>query len=458
MGKLFEFEFAYSGGMQLILFFVSLITTFIFYYATTDIVLTIYGEKAGVLRKTVYTLLVGTGLNTFWIYIIYYIGGKANFSPEIYSLVTIPNPVFALIYYYLGVKVLKLQPHRSVRLLANTYLFIMAIKMFQRIVGSYIFAQKDGSVWGDWNYLLDAASLVAFTFFYLIIFFISKKHIVKSRFLIPYTDRVQSRPIWAEILWLFIKTALLYSFIVLYGKYANIDEKLYIIILFLAAAAFLYINLSSDARRGMRAEIQNKAAYIKSLNDTIDDFSGMRHDVNNILQSYEGYIESEDIEKLKKYHSSLFDTTVMFNQQAHINKNFRDNPAIFVLLMGKMKSAENSDIKMRINLLCDTGEQFIPNIELCRIIGGVLDGALAAAAETVKKRVSVVFEEGEKGSLLIVIDYSAAENPEKKQAGAAWDSLRRARKSVNRFPNVSLQTTYHDGEITVYINLTKAAD
>lgn len=456
---MFDFDFAYSEAMQIILFFASCFTTLFFYTFTTNILLLIYGEKVSFKRKAIFVVITGTVMNNFWTYSVYLVGGMLNFSNTVYNLVTIPNPIFALLFFLLGVKVLGLSPFRSIRLLTNTYIFIMVIKIFQRMIGFIFFPQTGG----PWNYFSDAVSVIVCTLIYSIAYLAIKKYLVKSKFVIRLTDSAQLQSLWKEILLLLVKTSLIYGFLVYYPVHANVDKYLYLPIMFVILGLVLWVNVLNDAKISARMEITNKAVHVKILNDVIDGFGGLRHDLNNILQTYGGYIATENLEKLKQYHQSLFEATVLLNENDMLNKKLEENPALVSLLMQKHKLAIAAQVNMRINIICTIDELYISELDLCRSVGNLLDNAIEAARESAKKWVGFSIETKMDESKLIVVSNSTKEDVDitsvvragvTSKEGHTGMGLNHTRKMLSKYANCAFQVSYYDHEFTAYINVS----
>ncbi len=458
---MFDFDFAYTGAMQTILFFVSCITTIIFYAYIANLILLIYGEKTSFKRKAVYVLLTGTLMNNIWTYGIYYLGGMLDFSPIIYNLVTIPNPIFALLFFFLGVKVLKLSPYRSVRLLANAYIFIMVIKIFQRLIGYSFFPQPADS--SHWNYLIDAVSLIVCTIIYSIIYILLKKLIIKSQFIIRLTENVQAKPFIKEILLLFVKSSLVYAFLIVYPIYVHIGKNLYLFVMFTVLILALIINLLSDYIGSLQKELVNKALHTKKQNELLDGFNSLRHDLNNMLQPFEGYIAVKNWEKLKEYHKSLLNTTILLNENALLNKKMEENPALVSLLMSKLELAEKKQVKLRIDITCNIANLNIDELDLCRAIGNLLDNAIEAAKISVKGWVNFSIDEKPNGSKLIVlsnstkddIDIISISHPDLfSKENHIGMGLNYTNKILSKYQNCTFQLSYYDFEFTIYISIS----
>lgn len=455
---MFDIDFAYSGTMQFLLFLTSCMTTLCFYTFITNIVLLLYGEKVSLIRKAAFVFISGIVLNTFWIYGIYYIGGMLDFSTMVYHLVTVPNPVFAVLFFYLGVKILGLSPYSSVRLLTNTYIFIIAVKSFHRMIGFALFPQTGET----WNYLSDMASLIVNIIIFTVIYLVLKNLIPRSAFAIRLTDSSQPESLRKEVMVLILKTSAIYVFSVFYPIYVNKYPNIYLLIMFIVLLGALLLNLLNDAQISGKRELINKSVHTKILNDVIDDFSGLRHDFNNIMQVYSGYLAAENYEQLKKYHQSMFNAVVLLNENILLNDRLDENPALVSLLLEKYKLAASAGVSMRMNIICGLAKWPITPFDLCRVVGNLLDNAIQAAADSEKKWVSISIEQPKEMSKLMIIANSTKEEVNiaaitrpgtTSKAGHAGIGLHHTRKILNKYAHCTFQLSYYDHEFTAYVDI-----
>lgn len=89
---------------------------------------------------------------------------------------------------------------------------------------------------------------------------------------------------------------------------APLDTLDYIQFLLLTAA-YLIISVALEYNAIYRRNLINKNEHIAALEHSINDFRGIKHDFNNILQSYTGYISLKDYDKLEAYHRKMVDAT-----------------------------------------------------------------------------------------------------------------------------------------------------
>lgn len=454
---MYTIEFAYTRYMQLILFFVSCATTFLFFWFTTNIILSVYGEKVSIRKRLAFIFFTGIVLNQVWTYGIYALGGFLSFSPKVYSLVTVPNPFFALLYYYFGIKFLGLKSYRSIRLMRHVYAYWMATKIILQIIGRAFFPQ----VGGPYNYLLDTISLSVCAIINTCIYLVINFSLYKSGFLIRLTDGVYTRLKRYELFITFVQASIIYCFVVFTPKLIGTSVITYVYIeIFLIL--FMIIFIMRDYFSVINAEIENKGAYINTLISSIDRFDGIRHDFNNILQTYGGYIVLKDIDGLNRYHEKVTGTTLMATDELDLNRYMYQNPALVSLLIKKYECAKENHVLLRVTILSSLDDFEIENIDLCRIMGNLLDNAIESASMSNLKRVSLSIEYKIDGRKLIVISNTTNNDVDTTKItlpnittklGHSGLGLAEVRKIINKYSQCSVQFSYYNKEFSVYIDM-----
>lgn len=79
--------------------------------------------------------------------------------------------------------------------------------------------------------------------------------------------------------------------------------------------------------------IEFEKQYTSTLNDMLFSLRGFKHDYNNMLQVIDGYILSNDLEGLKKFHSQMMSESRKINNITPLNSYIKDNPAIYGLIL-----------------------------------------------------------------------------------------------------------------------------
>ena len=148
--------------------------------------------------------------------------------------------------------------------------------------------------------------------------------------------------------------------------------------------------------------------YLHSMMSAGSELRGIRHDLNNILQVYGGYISMSDIEGLKRYHESVVATSEKTNEAFDLITSLSDRRAVYTLLQLKLHSAERQQIHMQVGPLDALSGVYMNDLDLCRIIGNLLDNALEAAAETSERLVEIKCTKNRQGNVRLEINNSTA--------------------------------------------------
>lgn len=143
-------------------------------------------------------------------------------------------------------------------------------------------------------------------------------------------------------------------------------------------------------------ELKNENINLQSENERLqscyDNICAFKHDFNNIIQAMGGYIDAKDIAGLKNMYSSLIKECQEINDVQSINKSIINNPAVYKLINSKYKVAKNSNIKMKVDVFTDLNSMKINDLNLCRILGILLDNAIEASKKCEEKTVYVKFK------------------------------------------------------------------
>lgn len=446
--------------MQIILFFVSCIATFYFYYLVNNITLQVYAEDVPLARRLLFVAASGLLLDTIWIYLIYLIGGSVSFSPIIYVLVTIPNPFFALLIYYFGVKIQGLSPYRSLHIMVHTNLYFIAGKMLNQFISASFFVQP----LGQYNYLSDAVALICCACINTLLYCLTSFAIRRSQFIVKQTDQMYIFSLRREIFLGFLTICAAYGLVVLVSILMAGHTYAYLMVS-LALALSAVVGVLRDARTAALLELSNKDTYINGLVETTQRFEGLRHDFMNILQSYAGYIASGEIDGLKTYHSSLLKTVNQAAYRMSLSDKMQENPALITLLNAKLDYAERSTVKLTIDIDCQIENMYIDNMDLCRSLAALLDNAIEAAAESSPRSVDISIKNKPDGSKLIIIMNSTAAPMDPSifsrrgfttKEGHTGIGLSQVRKTLSKYGNCTFQVTCFEETFTAYISTKRA--
>lgn len=157
--------------------------------------------------------------------------------------------------------------------------------------------------------------------------------------------------------------------------------------------ASIVINIKS--KRELQKEevkIENLEIRNQNLKENFDDIRAFRHDFSNIIQSMGGYIKTNDMEGLNKMYQSIINEVEEIKAVQKLNYEIINNPAVYNLINNKYKVASNLQIKMDVNVLNNINSLNIKDLELCRILGILIDNAIEATKDAENKFVSITFK------------------------------------------------------------------
>lgn len=142
----------------------------------------------------------------------------------------------------------------------------------------------------------------------------------------------------------------------------------------------------------LKCENLNLQTENQRLQNCYDNICSFKHDFGNIMQAIGGYIEAKDIVGLKEMYSSIIQECQDINDVQSINKNIINNPAVYTLINSKYKMATDLNINMKIDVLTDITKFKISDLNLCRILGILIDNAIEASKKCEEKSIYVKFK------------------------------------------------------------------
>ena len=137
-----------------------------------------------------------------------------------------------------------------------------------------------------------------------------------------------------------------------------------------------------DARQDSYHRLQEYTNQIENMYSSLRSF---KHDYSNILLSMSGYMETDDMEGLKRYFEKEILPTGknISKNSAHINQlmNIRTTE-LKSILSAKLLYAIELNINVSIEVTNEIADIPMDTLDLTRVIGIFLDNAIEAALET----------------------------------------------------------------------------
>lgn len=157
----------------------------------------------------------------------------------------------------------------------------------------------------------------------------------------------------------------------------------------LATAAVFYgmhgILMENLALRQEREQTAAMGEYTARLERLYEDMRVLRHDYRNILATLQDYIDSTDCSELRQYfHETLLPGFGVLSDDGFILGRLRliEEPALKSLLYTKLSSALSRKLNLSLELAEAVPQTALNTLDLCRILGILLDNAMEAASET----------------------------------------------------------------------------
>ena len=175
---------------------------------------------------------------------------------------------------------------------------------------------------------------------------------------------------------------------------------------FLSLLAYFSLSIYSFTRIMKLTLTTRKLESAEEYNNTLrilhDNVRAFKHDFDNIVTTIGGFIRTNDMEGLKKYYLQLEDDCQRVNNLYILNPNVVNNDGIYNLLTKKYYEAESKNIKVNITFLLDLSKLNMKIYEFARMLGILLDNAIEASSECKEKIINLSFRDDTKNSRQLI--------------------------------------------------------
>lgn len=154
-------------------------------------------------------------------------------------------------------------------------------------------------------------------------------------------------------------------------------------------------------------DLKQSQLYNKTLTVLHDNIRAFKHDFHNIVHALGGYIDTEDIEGLKKYYQQLLNDCQCTNNLTGLSPSTINNPAIYNVLASKYHKADELGIKINLEVFLDLNEieNHMKIYEFAMILGILFDNAIEATKECDKKLINLTIRKDlNKNRLLLIVE------------------------------------------------------
>lgn len=159
---------------------------------------------------------------------------------------------------------------------------------------------------------------------------------------------------------------------------------------------------------------KNEKYYIERYNQIIEEslnnMRAFKHDHKNLVLAIGGFLDTNDIEGLKKYFYENIDNNQYIDDKTLYGLNNIKNSPVKGLIYAKTLSAISKGINLNIHVEDSVDNFIIKDVDICRILGIVIDNAIEASIESNQKILTIVILSDE-SEISIIISNSFKDKP-----------------------------------------------
>lgn len=211
-------------------------------------------------------------------------------------------------------------------------------------------------------------------------------------------------------------------------------------------------------------KLESAEEYNKTLHILHDSVRGFKHDFDNIVTSIGGYINTNDMEGLKKYYAQLEDDCERVNNLYVFNPDIINNPGIYNLLTAKYNKADQNNIKFNLTSTLDLNDLHVKIYDFARILGILLDNAIEASSECDEKIINLIFRNDSKNNRQLIIIENTYQNKNlniddifkkgiSEKENHSGLGLWEVREIINKNNNINLHTLKDDNYFTQQLEI-----
>lgn len=230
------------------------------------------------------------------------------------------------------------------------------------------------------------------TFIYVILFVIcqiSKKKNIN----ITVFDNINKRSKLILLSNMIVALVVIFMQMYLIGYYNDTLPSFIVFLNILFLVAYFVINFYSIAKtmslQKTQVDLEQEKQYNKTLQILHDNLRAFKHDFANIISGIGGYVETDDMEGLKKYYKQLLQDCNQVNNLGSLNPDSINSPAVYAVLANKYYKADSAGIKISLDSFIDFNHLYMGIYEFTRILGILMDNAIEAASECDNKYIHV---------------------------------------------------------------------
>ncbi|SHK54538.1 sensor histidine kinase [Tepidibacter formicigenes] len=220
-----------------------------------------------------------------------------------------------------------------------------------------------------------------------------------------------------KILWLHtIFIIIIFATIIYSFEYVNADISmnkfiLFFILIFLCCILVSYVIFSFLNKLYIeKNEKKNIQLYANMIEESLENIRKFKYDYRNILMCISGYISSNNMEGLKKYFYENLVNDKYMDVNIYGLINIKNIP-VKGLISIKLAKAVSLGLNLSLNIVNDIEDFILKDIDICKILGILIDNAVEASIESDVKMVNIGIGNDE-DEIYIIISNSFKTKPE----------------------------------------------
>jgi len=239
----------------------------------------------------------------------------------------------------------------------------------------------------------------------------------------------------------------------------------YFVFIMIITNTLLFITKKEVEYKNKKKELEQLSQYTKNLEILYSDIRKVRHDYMNVLSSMMGYMDSKDMEGLTNYFNNKiipFSNKLQSNDSKLGLLSYIKMPEAKGLIAFKTIYSQERGIKVILDITEEIIIDKIDIVDLCRILGILLDNAIEAALESDNPIMKIALIKNTNSTIIVITNSIGTKTPpihkmfeknfstkgEKRGLG-----LSNLREIINAYPKINMDTIIKENEFRQIIEI-----
>ncbi len=364
-------------------------------------------------------IISATQFLPLWIFsALFYFPGELDMAA--YSALVYPTPLSLILYYWIYRTILRFPKDMSLIfmewVLLTQYVAMLAYQTMNAVWTTVLTANK--GFLGMYN--ADIPALISSMFAAWIIRFALKAVVSKTGYYLEMPSDYPFERIAKTVPSTCLMSAINYLMVV-FGSIVLVIQRrpntsadlIWIYALMLVIQAYRLLDQYRTKRlHVLEWQAEATQRYTETLMRTLESFRALKHDFGNIIQIYGGYISTRDYDGLTQYHNSMTNVVHDVGDDMSLVESLSQRTALYYLFSIKLKLARDLDILCDVMGVGALSDAAINDLDLCRILGNLLDNAIDAAQQSDARSISISVRREKPSRVFFTIANSIGSKPD----------------------------------------------